>query len=915
MSTPKIAKLDKERLIEKIRTLGSVYLPAWRPKEGEPGWAVARLYADMYEGLSKEADAVPLKLFISYLDALGFSRAPARAASAPVVFTLAKSFRGSVTVPRGTALESVKKVRYETDRDFTAFSAKVSAFLALDPDRNEVADLTDAVVSQKRVTLFERGGGARAQYIYFGDDDLFRIRRFAGDPDAYLEYIVPLKGVAAWEFWGKGEADESPSWLPFTFSGDDLNKKGNSATVKREIDGIKTYWIRAEVTKETSADRDYRVTFKSRSGIDALYHNDVAIDHSRKIYPFGRLPQRNDSFYIASGEAFSKRGTRAAIDFGGSDMKVESDGTVKFGDGIVTFEYFNGASWKPLPVEKYGTEGDWAEEVCDLSFKVPYDLSETSVNGDKNLWIRCRLVGGAYTCTEGSAGISFEIPVFDTVNIYVKSFAWHPKHLLREAHGTFEDLLATGGWSDPYKVVADEKSIYIGFDSPLQESETVSMLLLPEEGAVEEGSLLEWFYLSDEGWVALPVEDGTNGFTQSGFLRYISPEGQTKRTLYGKECCWIKAVFPKDTPEIPFDGLFLNAVEVTECTTVDKELLGSSDGSASQCFRLSHTPAFDLEVWVLEPEYVEGEQNQKERFGEGYWVLWSRTEDLSAQNSEARCYTFDPYSGKICFGDGIRGMIPPAVQNGISATYRYGGGLRGNAAAGEIKKAIDTISYLDKLFNPLPAEGGADAQTLESLLKRAPLRIKHRYRAVRSEDYKALVMESSSDVARVEVAALEGKIELYLLPFGEGERPTTDRKLKKRVEASILSRAPAVAEVEVKGAVYVPVGVELEVLVDDWSLAARVKGEILSALERFLHPIEGGRESGGWEFSEAPTLSDIIALVGVVEGVSGILSLNVSVDVPGDDIWEFSLTNNETIRLERGWMVCSGEHSIRIRGA
>jgi len=354
MSTPKTSRLDLSDILEKIRSVGSLYLRAWRPHEGEPGWAIARVYAAMYEALGKEVDDLPHRLFISYLDELGFRQAPAKAASVPIVFELAKSFKGGVDIPRGTALESETKVRYETDRDFTAVSSKITAFLEVNPVRNEVRDLAEPLLSQESVTLFEDGGAAAQR--------------------------------------------------PFTFAGNDLNKKGNTASEKKEIAGIETYWIRAKLTGTVPEISDYAVTYKSRSGIDALYHNDVAIDPSRKIYPFGRLPQRNDTFYISSSEAFSKRGAVAGIDFGGSKMQVDSEGTVKFGTGIVSFEYFNGSSWKPLRIENYGTFGlPWAERECDLSFRIPFDLQETSVNGDKNLWIRCRLVGGSYTCTEGSA--------------------------------------------------------------------------------------------------------------------------------------------------------------------------------------------------------------------------------------------------------------------------------------------------------------------------------------------------------------------------------------------------------------------------------------------------------------------------------------------------------------------------------
>ena len=913
MSTPKINRLDTHAVLNRIKELSSVYLPAWRPQEGEPGWAVARIYAMMHEALGSEADALLQKLFIAYLDELGFRQAPAKAAAAPVVFKLSKSFKGSVNIPKGTALESDTKVRYETDRDFTAVSAKISAILDLNPVRNEVTDVTESLLSQNGATLLEYGTAA-SQYIYFGDDELFRIHRFAGDTDAYLEFLVPFRGAAAWEYWGEAPGDSEPAWHPFIFAGNDLNKKGNTATVKRKIADIETYWIRAKLNGSVERISDYAVSFKSRSGVDALYHNDVAIDPYRTIYPFGRLPQRNDTFYIASSEAFSKRGAVVGVDFGGSKMSVESDGTVKFGTGIVTFEYFNGSSWKPLRVEEYGTFGLKAERECDLSFRVPFDLAETSVNGDKNLWIRCRLVGGSYTCSDGSTGLSLNIPSFNAIDIYVKEFSRRPHRLVREAHGSFEDLVASGDWREPYAVVAAEKAVYVGFDAPFEEAGAISLFFMPKEAADVPKRVLEWSYSSADGWSPLPVEDGTNGFVQRGFVQFIAPPAQSKTKYFGRELYWVKIEFPSEANNVEVEGVYLNCVPVTQSVSVENEILGSSDGSASQSFTLAHTPAFELEVWVLEPKRPASGLWLEDRFGEGYRVLWKGVKNLDLVAADARCYSFDSYSGEISFGDGVHGMIPPIAKNGITASYRYGGGSAGNVNSGKITKLADTLSYIDKVFNPVPAEGGADAQSLESLMRTAPLRIKHRYRAVRSEDYEALVMESSSDVAKVEVVPGVGRVDLFILPYGGEAKPLPSIKLVKRVEEYIGSHAPATAKTGVMPPIYVPVDVDIEVLTGEWSLAARIRHELTKRVERFLHPLEGGRESGGWEFSEAPSVADIIALAGNIEGVEGIVSMKISVAVPNDDIVELSLGDNETVTFEPGWMVCSGEHTIRIRG-
>ncbi|WP_457594715.1 baseplate J/gp47 family protein, partial [Hydrogenimonas sp.] len=901
MRPPKVTTHDIETIKERIRRTGSLFLPEWRPEEGEPGWSVAQLYARMHESLGDEADEVPRKLFVAYLDALGFSQRPARAATAPVVFEPAPKFRGSVTIPKGTALESEAKVRYETDRDITVTSAKLTAFLEADPERNEVTDHTRKVLDAEKIGFFE-GGEPAPQYLYFGDDDLFRIHRFRGDPDAYLKITVPLNDAAEWSYWGAKEGSETAEWLPFVWHGSRLNKEGNTRTIRREIGGVESYWIRAKLTGPVAPLNDYAVTFRSRTGVDALYYNDVAIDPTRTIYPFGRLPQRNDTFYIAASEALSKRGATVGIDFGGQEMVLQADGTLDVDGGIVSFEYFNGSSWKPLPVERYDAAHPWAERECDLSFRVPWDLKESSVNGDKNLWIRCRLVGGHYTCTEGSAGVTFTPPTFTSVDLYVKEFRRRPSHLLRQAHGNVEDLLEGGArwlspllplypvgsgivkeaftppialserpggkraveevgatlrlrmpeslvlpyfrlfgfgkWRHPYAQLSDEKALYLGFDRPFPEG-AVSILWVAEERSGSQ-RIVEWSYSSDGGsWRRLPLQDGTEGCSKRGYLLFIAPQDQRKRRLFGKELYWLKALFPPETKGVGLEGFYLNAVSVTQCQSVEREIVGSGDGTASQRFTVANTPAFDLRVEVLESQAPEGLPFREDPFSDGVWVLWERVEDLQSCGADARCYRFDPDRGEILFGDGTHGRIPPIGRNSIAASYRFGGGREGNCPAGAIKKAVDSLAHIQKLFNPLPAEGGAEREPLASLMRRAPLRMKHRGRAVRREDYEALAMEASGDVAKVAVDTGPGRVDLYLLPRSAESRPTPDETLIRNVTEAVAARAAATAAVGVHPPLYVPAGVELELLVDGGGGAARRREEGRQRLERYFHPLHG----------------------------------------------------------------------------
>ena len=91
----------------------------------------------------------------------------------------------------------------------------------------------------------------------------------------------------------------------------------------------------------------------------------------------------------------------------------------------------------------------------------------------------------------------------------------------------------------------------------------------------------------------------------------------------------------------------------------------------------------------------------------------------------------------IKFGDGSFGVIP-LDGTLFQVTYRVGGGANGNVAAGAISQ-IDPAAAaagLISVTNPLAANGGADAETTESVRRFAPQKFRQvQYRAVIPQDY------------------------------------------------------------------------------------------------------------------------------------------------------------------------------------
>ncbi|MCR0982760.1 putative baseplate assembly protein [Roseomonas populi] len=117
------------------------------------------------------------------------------------------------------------------------------------------------------------------------------------------------------------------------------------------------------------------------------------------------------------------------------------------------------------------------------------------------------------------------------------------------------------------------------------------------------------------------------------------------------------------------------------------------------------------------------------------WVL--RYPDLLGAQAEA-AFTVEvdnDLRGHLRFGDGRHGLRPPEGA-AFSARYRVGNGVAGNVGAGAIAHLVAALGAVAlKPDNPMPATGGAEAESIESVRRRAPAAFRVQQRAVTPADY------------------------------------------------------------------------------------------------------------------------------------------------------------------------------------
>lgn len=113
---------------------------------------------------------------------------------------------------------------------------------------------------------------------------------------------------------------------------------------------------------------------------------------------------------------------------------------------------------------------------------------------------------------------------------------------------------------------------------------------------------------------------------------------------------------------------------------------------------------------------------------------WDEAPTLYALPPEARAYTVRDVNGtsEIQFA----GRLPSGTYN-LTASYRTGGGTKGLVEAGRLSTIATPVLGIAAATNPLKAQGGSDAETIDDLRRAAPRSVRTLDRVVSLSDFEA----------------------------------------------------------------------------------------------------------------------------------------------------------------------------------
>jgi predicted phage baseplate assembly protein len=525
-----------------------------------------------------------------------------------------------------------------------------------------------------------------------------------------------------------------------------------------------------------------------------------------------------------------------------------------------------------------------------------------------------------------------------------------PTAYLTERKGTVKDIGVAKGVAQPKgqdqlafaspPVVGD--AIYLGFSTSLERlvmQLDVDCSQARGAGVDPEDPPLRWEVSDGDDWTEAEVlEDRTGGFNYgSGLVELQLPRSHSQASIGGKRAFWIRCRLDDKTRSgAEATNTYSHAPEIYSITAApigalipasharhqETELLGQSDGTPGQRFRVRFAPMLPVDpdetIEVVNPD-------------SGAWERWEHVESFVESGENDRHFTIDLAHGEIELGPAIRtpdgawrqyGVVPPKGAAVRITKYRHGGGRIGNVAADALTILRHSIAGVATVSNPFPALGGVDAETLDSGRARASMEIRTRYRAVTKADFEFLSGEASPRVARVVCVSPNGDgiARVHLVPRVEPPdrklelvELTPDQELLDHVAAYLDDRRLIGTRVEIVPAKLRGVSAVVNLQASPRADLSRVEEDVAYALYTFLNPLVGGSLEGpgsGWPFGRALNQGELYGIVHSIEGVEFVKILRV---------YETDLTTGKQeskpagthLALEAEELIASGTHIIK----
>ncbi|MBE7005311.1 MAG: hypothetical protein E7425_13735 [Ruminococcaceae bacterium] len=905
MNRPLLDPRSPETIREQIRALARSYTPEWRYEgtENDPGAALAELFAEMYGQSVDRLNALPEKLFIEFLNMIGYREPGPMPSVGTVCLDPQDSATEPFTVAAGTQLftpdDEGENIVFETDRTIQISAAKISDIYYVDAEADSIRRL--GIAERPQRFFVPTGEELQRHRFMVAEDDVLRLDCPARILATFHQESGHREGEAA-----KILADDSLTWtfrcegedIPF----DDVHAESGTLVLSKnnrlipEADESGHICISCSGHPKTDLNVDaIELSCEpiTPCAVRSMYNNDIPISLQEGGYCFGRRPGVYNMFYLNCDSALTKHGadvllhldiafvvdepetqkvrydfTQPIIDKQSAVEQKPDDVTVS----EVVWEYYNGIGWKNLQVSgdknPFSSKRDGALEV---RFRVPEDMDEAEVNAEIGYFIRARvvdisnpystyqrwvvpLVKGAYFHWQYTA---------QKKPVYCFSENNGQQHVIEDAHRLSHLMFPALA-----PMTEGRAAMYFRF-SASPHAMPLSLRFQVEGRARLTGQLL-WEYWNGKDFEPIRTVDQTERLLHSGEMFLFLPERLPEAELFGEKGCWLR--LNRSTSEAGIMPMIasvtVNAVSAHQHQREADQLFDTEIYEAGKRVWLLNLPVQECRVWVdelsaisdAELETLQRESPKRVRLEwEGHsitrcWIEWERVEDLALAGPNERVFTLEPFSGQITFGDGRQGKVPPAGDHNIRVRYSSGGGERGNVPAGAIRSLLTAMPQVSRVRNLTAMSGGTGRLALDEIEERGSRFLHNRGRAAGRMDYEELVREKFPQVNHVRCFAghnergerAPGHIAVVVAGFGKNGEGTEDLCGKVYRYLSEYSSCCLVAEnrLHVCPATVLTVNTSVTVQTERPELAAETQQAIVRRLEKLIGKVWKSRPIG-----------------------------------------------------------------------
>ncbi|MEI6668470.1 MAG: putative baseplate assembly protein [Acidobacteriota bacterium] len=321
----------------------------------------------------------------------------------------------------------------------------------------------------------------------------------------------------------------------------------------------------------------------------------------------------------------------------------------------------------------------------------------------------------------------------------------------------------------------------------------------------------------------------------------------------------------------------VNATDVVQMIKAPPEFVGVGTAQASQSYGLVHRPV------------IAGTTRIQVEEAAGDWTDWQAVDGFGESQEDSCHYVLDPGAATITFGNGVRGRAPQIGQRIRALEYRYGGGPDGNVGAKAIAKVVGVGNV--SVSNPLPAVGGAPAETIAEGLERVPGEFRRHDRAVTESDFKELALATpGAGVGRADCLALfdprtkildaAGVVSVVVWPredVAHPNAPRPDRNLLRQVCQWLDRRRLITTELNVIPPTYRRIAVAVGLQARPGYGIDAVRRWVELVVRQYLAPLPPyGPDGGGWPLGRAVYGPELEAAALQVEGVQFIECLRLA---------------------------------------